>query len=275
LYGGKKNGKMSMDISMMTISMGYVCGRRGQRGVKMQKAATKKNEGKLSALMHRYRHAWVLSYFIIYLAWFAYLEQTVTTRFHIITMPVDLKIPFCEYFVIPYFLWFGYVAFGVGYFFFHSRKDFYRLCGFLFAGMTIFLIVSTVYPNGHYLRPTAFERENICMRLVEWLYATDTATNLFPSIHVYNSLGIHIAITRSRCFRRKKTARFVSLVLCISIILSTMFLKQHSVFDVMTAMALSLVMYYFIYSQAYRRAVAAARLEREQRRREWERGWRV
>ena len=56
----------------------------------------KKNQTvSLKNLVFQYRHAWILSYLFIYLAWFAYLEQTVTKKFHIITMPIDLKIPFC------------------------------------------------------------------------------------------------------------------------------------------------------------------------------------
>ena len=62
-------------------------------------------------------------------------------------MAIDDSIPFVEYFVVPYFLWFGYVAAAVAYFFFKNKHDFYRLCGFLAAGMTIFLVVSTIYPH--------------------------------------------------------------------------------------------------------------------------------
>lgn len=219
----------------------------------------------LKDLVYRYRHAWILSYGIIYIVWFAYLERTVTKNFHIITLDVDLEIPFCEFFIIPYLLWFAYIAFGVMYFFFHSKEDYYKLCAFLFTGMTVFLIVSTIYPNGHYLRPLEFERENFCTKLVRWLYETDTSTNLFPSIHVYNSLGIHIALMRSECFKNKKTSLFLSQILCFSIILSTMFLKQHSVFDVLTAFGMASVMYYFIYSQAYKKVWAVIHIEQRKR----------
>lgn len=210
---------------------------------------------------YRYRHAWLLSYLVIYLAWFAYLERTVTKKFHIITLPVDLEIPFCEYFIIPYLFWFLYVTFGIVYFFFRNKTDYYRLCAFLFTGMTVFLVTSALYPNGHYLRPEEFARENWCTQLVNWLYETDTATNLFPSIHVYNSLGVHIALTHSECFRNKRIVGAVSLPVCCSIILSTMFLKQHSVFDVLTAFGLAAVMYYVVYRQAYRKVLAALRVE--------------
>lgn len=224
----------------------------GRKKMKTQKLNFK-------ALFYKYRHAWVLLYGVIYIIWFAYLEQTVTKKFHIITMPADLRIPFCEYFIIPYLLWFVYIAFGVMYFFFHQKEDYYKICAFLFTGMTVFLIVSTVYPNGHYLRPAEFEQENLCTELVRWLYRTDTPTNLFPSIHVYNSLGVHIALTHSECFKNKKLSRLVSFVLCVSIILSTMFLKQHSVFDVLTAFGLAGVMYYVVYREAYKKVLVLLR----------------
>ena len=76
-------------------------------------------------------------------------------------MAIDDKIPFIEYFIVPYFLWFAYVAVAVLYFLFKNKGEYYRLCAFLFTGMTIFLIISTVYPNGHYLRPATFAHDNI------------------------------------------------------------------------------------------------------------------
>ena len=97
--------------------------------------------------------------------------------------------------------------------------------------MTIFLIVSTLWPNGQHLRPAVMPRDNIFTRMVAALYRTDTPTNLWPSIHVYNSLGAHFAIIRSKCFEKKKGIRIGSLILASSIIMATMFIKQHSVFD--------------------------------------------
>ncbi|MCI8327411.1 MAG: phosphoesterase, partial [Lachnospiraceae bacterium] len=113
----------------------------------------------------KYRHAWVFLYGLIYLPWFGWLEKHVTSDFHVIHMAIDDSIPFIEYFVIPYFLWFAYIAVSITYFFFQDKKDFYKLCIFLFTGMTIFLIVSTIYPNGHHLRPEQFYHENIFTKM--------------------------------------------------------------------------------------------------------------
>ena len=66
-------------------------------------------------------------------------------------------------------------------------------------------------------------------------------------IHVYNSLGIHFAVMHSSYFKDKKHVQHASLVLCVLIVLSTMFIKQHSVFDVSTAFMLAFVMYNVVY----------------------------
>lgn len=204
----------------------------------------------LSAFIERNKHIILQAYFLIYLPWFAYVERTVTTHFHVIHVALDDYIPFCEYFIIPYFLWFAYVAAGIGFFYLKNKDEYFRLCAMLFTGMTLFLIISTLYPNGHYLRPVTFERQNIFTALVAWLYKTDTATNLFPSIHVYNSIAINMAVWHADNFKKKPVVRIASAVLMVSIILSTMFLKQHSVFDVATGIILAVFMYLLVYGKS-------------------------
>ena len=95
-----------------------------------------------------YKHAIpLIIYGIIYLCWFTHLEKTVTKDYRLIHTFVDDHIPFCELFVIPYFLWFAYVALTVVYFLFKDKEDYYKTCTFLFTGMTIFLIISTLFPS--------------------------------------------------------------------------------------------------------------------------------
>lgn len=203
---------------------------------------------KFKKFYERYRHAIpLIVYGVIYLTWFCHLEKTVTKQYTVIHMALDDVIPFCEVFVIPYFLWFAYIAAVVLYFFFKDKDDYYRTCVFLFTGMTIFLIISTLFPNGHHLRPYVMPRDNVFTRLVQFLYSTDTPTNLWPSIHVYNSLGAHFAIVKSKHFENRKGIKVASFVLSTSIILSTMFIKQHSLFDVLTAFGLSAIMYLVVY----------------------------
>ena len=203
---------------------------------------------KCSALWAKYHHAVpLIIYGIIYWLWFCHLEETVTTHYHVIHMGIDDYIPFCELFVIPYFLWFAYVAAAVLLLFFTDKTEYYKTFVFLATGMTVFLIVSTLWPNGHHLRLAAMPRDNVFTHMVQGLWRTDTPTNLWPSIHVYNSIGAHLAITHSRALSNKKGIRYSSFVLAVSIILSTVFIKQHSMFDVITAFIMAGVMYILVY----------------------------
>ena len=220
---------------------------------------------KLKIFYLKYKHAVpLIIYAIIYMTWFAWLEKNTTGHYRIIHMAADDYIPFCEVFVIPYFLWFAYVSAVVIYFFFKNKEDYYRTCIFLFTGMTIFLIVSTLWPNGQHLRPAVMPRDNIFTRMVAALYRTDTPTNLWPSIHVYNSLGAHFAVMNNETLSGKKWVRRGSLILCVSIILSTMFIKQHSMFDVLMAFIMGAVMYAAVY---YYDVVGAYRFQTGKRQR--------
>lgn len=208
----------------------------------------------------KYRHALpLIVYGVIYWLWFWHLEQTVTSHYRVIHMAVDDYIPFLEVFVIPYFLWFAYVSAVVLYQFFTDKTNYYRTCVFLFTGMTIFLIVSTLWPNGHHLRLSVMPRDNIFTQMVAALWRTDTPTNLWPSIHVYNSLGAHFAVMHSEKLADKKGIKIGSFVLAWSIILSTVFIKQHSMFDVLTAFCMAAVMYVVVYRFDLVLAVRAAR----------------
>ena len=193
----------------------------------------------------------LLAYMMIYLLWWSHLEDKVTTQFRVIHMSIDDHIPFCELFIVPYLMWFGYVSVTVMLLFFldDAKKDYYRCLCFLFTGMTLFLIISTIMPNGHELRPAVMPRDNMFTRMIAALGRTDTPTNLWPSIHVYNSLGAHFAIMKSKAFEKHHLLQIFSLLLSVSIILSTVFIKQHSMFDVLTALALATVMFVIVYGR--------------------------
>ena len=196
----------------------------------------------------KYRHAWVLLYGFIYMPWFIYLEKRTDVHYFLIHSPLDDYIPFVEYFIVPYLLWFAFVAVAAGYFFFTDKTGFYRLSAFLIVGMTFFLFLCTVFPNGLNLRPATFARDNIFVELVKHVYATDTPTNVLPSIHVFNSLGVCIAIWHSEALKKHRKIQYGAYLLAVLIILSTVFLKQHSVTDVIAAFALACVIYPFVYA---------------------------
>ena len=189
----------------------------------------------------------LLLYFPFYLAAFRYLENITPEHLHIISSPLDQYIPFLPVFIIPYLFWFVYIALPGMYFLFCERDVFCRLMYFGMIGMTVFLLISYVYPNGLAIRPEHLAGDSVFIKLTRYVYSVDTSTNVLPSIHVFNSIGIYLAVKDSDNLRKKKGIRYASLTITVLIILSTMFVKQHSVVDVIAGLLLSCVASDLIY----------------------------
>ncbi len=188
----------------------------------------------------------ILIYAPIYLSWFIYIEKHKFSHYAVIHTVVDDHIPFVEAFIIPYFMWFAYVSLTLLFFMLSfDVEDYYKNFFFLATGMTIFLVISTLFPNMHNLRPVVMPRDNIFTHLVQFIYNSDTPTNLWPSIHVYNSIGTMIAVHHSKRFN--KAGVVIMDIIGWLIILSTLFVKQHSFYDVTTAFIMAIIFYIVFY----------------------------
>lgn len=101
-----------------------------------------------------------------------------------------------------------------------------------------------ILPTGLDLRPYRVYGSDIFAQAVRMLYATDTPLNVCPSIHVFNSVTLMMAYYRSRIFETpgRRWMRPASAVLCVSIIASTVLLKQHSCIDVLLGILLAMVL---------------------------------
>lgn len=187
---------------------------------------------------------WFMAFYLVfYLSVFHWLEVNITVPEVWVHCHLDDLIPFCKYAVIPYLAWFIWIPFTLFYLLWKApRADFWRLCLPLFAGMTIALAVYVILPNGLDLRPYRVYGSDIFARIVRQLYSTDTATNVCPSIHVFNSVTLMMAYYRSRIFEEpgRRWMRPASTVLCLSIIASTVLLKQHSCIDVVMGILLAM-----------------------------------
>lgn len=208
----------------------------------------------MKELLKKYKHGWILSYFFVYVGWFFWLGGK-ELQFHAVETVFDAHIPFNELFIIPYFLWFAYIPVTVAYFFFTSKNEFYKLCAFLFIGMTIALVSYTIYPTIVTFRPDldAMGRDNICIDLVKFIYAVDPGTNVCPSIHCYNAIGLAIAITHNKKLKDYKLIQIGSIVLSTLICMSTVLIKQHSLIDVGWAAVMAAGMYLIVYLPSLRK----------------------
>lgn len=198
----------------------------------------------LQFLKH-YKHFIVSLYFLFYLAAFFFIERLITTDYTVIHCSLDDKIPFVEYFIIPYLLWFLFFAVVYLYLGFTNKREYYQYFFLLAIGMTLFIVISILFPNGQNLRPQIDPDKNVFTAMVASIYRTDTSTNIFPSIHVYNAVVAQYAIMHNKQISR--SWKISGFILTVLICLATVFLKQHSVIDGIGGIAMAVVLIYFLY----------------------------
>ena len=196
-------------------------------------------------------HCLLLSFWIFYLIYFALLEKFTIPVF-MIQSPIDELIPFNEYFIVPYLLWFPLLAGSLAYFLFHHKTEFQNLCFLMFTGLTIALLIYTFFPNGLELR-IDITSTNIFANIVKAMQSIDSPTNVCPSMHVSSTLAILFVVLRYPNFKHPKLIKPAILLLSVLILLSTMFLKQHSIIDVAAAIVLSSALYVITYHTNWRK----------------------
>ena len=163
---------------------------------------------------------------------------------------LDDWIPFCEWFVIPYVLWYALVAGSLLYFALYDIAAFRSLSTYLMVTQAVAMATYILLPSRQDLRPAVFPRENLLTGAVGLLYRIDTNTNVCPSLHVAYSLGIGSTWLRQEI---PKACKGGLLLFVILICLSTAFIKQHSVLDALAALPMCLFAEWFVFYRKKRR----------------------
>lgn len=203
---------------------------------------------RLNAFHTRLRQEWkYLLWLPVYLLCFLLLEQRSTEHYWATQIPLDDLIPFCEWFAIPYYLWYPLLA-GVGIFlFFRDSGAFRRYMAFLAITFLASAAIWFLIPNGQDLRPLTLPRDNLLTRLMAGIYAIDTHTNVFPSVHVVGSAGAAMAAWDCEAIRKRKWPAWGITLLAVLICLSILFVKQHALLDLLGGLALSALAGILIY----------------------------
>ena len=168
---------------------------------------------------------------ILYGIWFSSIEAMECDTYFYTTRTIDTHIPFLPSFVIPYIFWFIYMAAGLLFLYRYKKKTFEECLSHMIIGMSFFLIISSIFPTAQDLRPQ-ITGSSVTEMLTKAIYAIDTPTNVLPSLHVYNTLCVMNA------YKEDAVSRICAWSAGILIILSTVFIKQHSILDVSCAILL-------------------------------------
>ena len=200
----------------------------------------------------------LLGWVLYFLSYFLTERLIPPERCHVVHCALDDRIPFCEYFVIPYVFWYLLIVGSLLYFLLYSVESFKNLQKYIIITQIVATVIYIVFPTRQDLRPETFASDNVFTQLVGFLYAMDTNTNVCPSLHCAYSIGIASVWLKERGVPRGVKAAITAA--CAVICMSTAFIKQHSVLDFVAALPVCLLAELLLFGKShyFRRRKAGA-----------------
>ena len=116
--------------------------------------------------VENYHHHWYLLIWLVYLTLFAIAEHVVSDNYWVSYLPLDDKIPFCRYFIIPYCLWHPLLFLMTLYLMFYDAEGLKRYMLYIGLGFGGSILFCLIFPNGQDLRPTEFAQHDLFTWLV-------------------------------------------------------------------------------------------------------------
>lgn len=154
-----------------------------------------------------------------------------------LTTVLDLKIPFQPVWVIIYILSYAFWAYQYLVVANESPKAACRLAAADAVAKIICFVFFVVLPSTN-VRPEV-EDSGIIPALMETIYALDTPTNLFPSMHCFIAwLGTRYML-QCQTLRHKTLTRSLCILGSLLVFASTLFTKQHVWVDVVGGIAVA------------------------------------
>ena len=193
----------------------------------------------------------MLLYFPVYLLLFYVVEHAVTQNYWVSWCPLDDWIPFVHSFVWFYILWYPLMIGMTLWLLVRDKRAFVRYGWTVILGLTASIAIFFLFPSGQELRPAQVPGSNPAAMLVRAIYAVDTNTNVFPSMHVVGTLAAVRAAWDTRSLSGR--ARWAIAVLGVLINLSTVFIKQHSALDILGGAILFAAVALIVYRLSGRR----------------------
>ena len=150
-------------------------------------------------------------------------------------LPADDYIPFIPFFVVPYVLFYAYLPSVPVYISGKNAHDFKKYVIVWAAVLSVCSIAHIVYPT--YVIRAEVTGNGFFDRLVSLVYSIDGTTNCLPSVHCATAWLCFIGLRGRR--EVKMPVKAASFLFSALVCLSTVFIKQHWILDVITAVAVS------------------------------------
>ena len=162
---------------------------------------------------------------------------------HMIGNSIDDKIQFNSLFIIFYYSWYILIFYLPYYFYKRDKNQLAKYLACYVISLFVSCIIFVIYPT-QVLRPT-IDNSNIFNILTNLVYFVDNPPiNCFPSMHCAISMLITLSIFTTK--KSSKKMKCLILILSILIMLSTVFVKQHVVIDIISGDILMTIIYLIV-----------------------------
>jgi len=145
----------------------------------------------------------------------------------------DSKLPFLKEFIIPYLIWYPFIFILLIYIYYKDKRVYYRTLLSLNIGLIICYIIFYFYQTT-VIRPEV-NGTDIFSSIVKIIYSNDNPYNCFPSVHVITT---YIVMKGVQAATDDKLILKIVNIIGILIIISTQFVKQHVILDLLAGIIL-------------------------------------
>ena len=167
-----------------------------------------------------------------------FITKVFPLKYHLIGNTLDQKIPLESFFIWFYILWYVLIIFIPYFLYKRNKKLFYKYLILDLICLTIDLIIYVLYPS--MIERPVVSGSGINNTIINTIYFLDTpAVNCLPSEHcILCFIFMFITIINKNLSIVKKV---ILNMIYILIILSTLFIHQHVIYDVIAAFIVVLV----------------------------------
>lgn len=163
-------------------------------------------------------------------------------RAFLLTSSFDDLIPFIKYFIYFYISWYVFI-FVVPYVIsLYDKEKFYKYISTAVVSLMIALIIFVLFPT-IMTRPLITDTD-FTSKIITLLYQVSSPSKCIPSLHVVFSVMFVLPLIKDK--KMPRWFKVLTWIFTIGIILSTLFIKQHMIYDVISGIAVCLISWFIV-----------------------------
>lgn len=177
-----------------------------------------------------------------------FLLKIFISDYHLISIPLDNKIPFIKEFIYIYMIWYPLLIVSYYIVWKNNKEKYAKLVLVTITSLLILYMFFILYPT-KVDRPIVDSFNDLTTFITYVTFKADTPVNCFPSGHCLLCFILMFSTFKDQ--KLPKTFKIIANVLSILIIASTMLVKQHVILDTVGSLILAISTYYLITNTNY------------------------